>query len=326
MSGPTVVAVVGCGNIGSRHLQGLARLAGPAEIHMVEPSTQALALAQARFAEMDPAPTTRLIAASGPEALPEMIDLMVVATSAAVRLPAMQAALAGRRVRRLVLEKFLFQRMRDYDTAAALIAEAGSECFVNTPRRMWPAYGALRDRLAGRGPVTVAVETSRRNGMASNAIHFLDLAAFLTGDPDGFALDASGLTPQQEAARRGAAIEFGGVLTGRSAAGHALIHRSRLDDDAPHSVAVFARGLRMVIDEIAGVATIWSEDAGWRPESVAVEAVRQSALTHLLTPAAGRPALPGFTESARLHRQCLAAFLKAAGRDPDDPDALCPIT
>jgi predicted dehydrogenase len=320
------VAVVGCGNIGSRHLQGLARLPRPAEIHIVEPSETASETARARFRETSPDPALRLVEAGSISALPPTLDLAIVATSSGPRLAAMEALLRGRAVRRLVLEKFLFPRHRDYAAAETLIRDAGVETYVNTPRRMWPDYAALRARLGGRGPLTMLVETSRRNGMASNAIHFLDLAAYLTGAADGFALDGAGLQGDADAARRGAGVEFSGVLAGRSSDDHAFLHRSRLDHDGPHVVALFARGLRMVIDESAGDATLWDAETGESGVSIPVRPVFQSALSHLLAPAQGRPTLPDFAESARLHRQCLSAFLTALGEDPKDPDAVCPVT
>lgn len=324
---PLAIAVVGCGNIGSRHLQALARLDRPARIFAVDPSEDARALAAARFAEIGPRPDAALVALTGPDALPDHLDMAVIATSARPRLAVLGAVLSGRRVARLVLEKFLFQRHGDYDAAAALIAGAGSQAVVNTPRRLWPDYVALRERLRGRGPLGFMVETTRRNGMASNAIHFLDLAAFLSGTADGFALGGARLRVATEAARKGAEIEFEGVLHGVSPNGDSFTHRSRLDDDAPHALAIFGRGVRALIDETAGRMLLSAAETGWRTEEAALAPVYQSMLTHrLLDRAPDAPGLPSYADSARLHRQCLAAFLEAMGVDPLSPDAVCPIT
>lgn len=325
--GPLAVAVVGCGNIGSRHLQALARLERPATIFAVDPSDDARALAAARFAEIGSRPDVAMVALTTPRDLPGRLDMAVIATSARPRLAVLAAVLEGRRVARLVLEKFLFQRHADYDAAAALIAAAQAEAVVNTPRRLWPDYAALRERLRGRGPLDFMVETTRRNGMASNAIHFLDLAAFLTGSEDGFALGGAGLRVAADAARRGAEIEFEGALRGMSPGGDSFTHRSRLDDDAPHALAIFGRGVRALIDETAGRMAISAAETGWRTEAAPLTPVFQSMLTHrLLELAPDAPGLPGYAASARLHRQCLAAFLEAMGEDPQSPDAVCPIT
>jgi predicted dehydrogenase len=327
VTAPLALAVVGCGNIGSRHLQALARLDRPARVFAVDPSAEARGTAAARFAEIGPRPDVILEPIDAPAGLPAALDLAVIATASGPRLAALGAVLEGRRVARLLLEKFLFQRGADYDAAGALIAASGARAEVNTPRRLWPGYVALKARLAGRGPLSVHVETTRRNGMASNAVHFLDLAAHLAGAAGGFALDGAGLRPDAAAARRGAGVEFEGVLAGLSAAGDQFTHRSRLDSDAPHAIVIMARDARILIDETAGRAVLSTAEDGWRPVETPLAPVFQSALTHTLLDAApDGPRLPDYAESARLHRQCLGAFLAALGSDPDDPEAVCPVT
>jgi len=46
------IALVGCGNIGSRHLQAVASLHGGTIIDIVEPRTQARSVAESRLAEI----------------------------------------------------------------------------------------------------------------------------------------------------------------------------------------------------------------------------------------------------------------------------------
>lgn len=322
------VAVIGGGAIGSRHVQGLARLTRPTRIHAVDPSEAARALCARRFGETTQGPDVVLSLLGDARDLPERLDFAVVATPAAVRLDALEALLGGRRVGRVVLEKFLFPRRVDYVRAESLIEAAGVEAFVNTPRRLWPGYAALRARLDGRGPVSVSVETSRRNGLASNAIHFLDLAAYLGAVEGGFRLSGAGLEPRPDAARRGAAIEFAGLLEGRSAAGDVFSHRSLLDDDRPHSLVIRARGFHAEIDEIGGsISVISDSEATDKPYRSAFAPVMQSALTHkTMEVPADAAGLPTYAASALLHRQCLEAFLEAMKADPLCETAMCPIT
>ena len=50
------IAIIGAGQLGSRHLQGLAKLQLPCQVHVVDPSPKSLEVARQRFAETPPSP------------------------------------------------------------------------------------------------------------------------------------------------------------------------------------------------------------------------------------------------------------------------------
>ena len=195
-----VVTVVGCGNIGSRALQALAQLAQPATIHAVDPALAALARARERIAELGSAARARIVYADSVRALPEIIDLALVATCADTRRETVEALLERARVRYLVLEKFLFQRAEDYAAVGARLAASGARCWVNLVRRAWPGYRALRHQLGGERRVEMQAWGPDFR-LASNAIHYVDIYAFLTGTHiSGY--EASGIDAEPMASRR----------------------------------------------------------------------------------------------------------------------------
>src|SRR5687767_10807061 len=103
------VLVVGAGNIGSRHVQGLARARTPMELSIVDPVTASRELTQQRFLEVAGEQRRLPALLEHIDEAPEAVDLAVVATQAAIRRRAIEALLGHSAVRHLVLEKVLFQ-------------------------------------------------------------------------------------------------------------------------------------------------------------------------------------------------------------------------
>ena len=110
------IAIIGAGQLGSRHLQALARLTTECEITVIDPSLESLAVAKQRFEEM---PVNKAVCVVGygtsVDELPVELDYVVVATGADVRLKVLQSLLARSTVRYMLLEKVLFQRLGDYE-------------------------------------------------------------------------------------------------------------------------------------------------------------------------------------------------------------------
>lgn len=329
MNKTPVIAVIGCGNIGSRHLQGLARLTHAAAVYAVDPVETSRKLSAERVTEIGPRNDVSFSFHPGMDTLPENIDLAIVATGSGPRRALTERLLGSRKVTGLILEKFLFRNHADHIAVADLIAAKQVPTWVNTPRRAWPVYRALAAELQAQGPLTIAVELGRTNPLGTNAIHFIDLAAYLAGPSVRFELDGRGLKPQTEASRHKDGLEFSGVLTGRSERGDALVVTSRLDSTAPHLIVIHARDRRLVIDEAREKVLVANTDNTWTMTPDAFPIVRQSSLTNEFAEsvvAGAQPPLPDYAESARLHRQCLSAFLQAMGRDPQALDAVVPVT
>ena len=106
----------------------------------------------------------------------------MVATDAVVRRAVVEQILAQLEVPHLILEKVLFQQLDDYHAVGELLERRGARAWVNCPRRLWPDYGELRTRTLGR-PLRIGVSGGDW-AMASNAVHFVDLAAYLSGQDD----------------------------------------------------------------------------------------------------------------------------------------------
>ena len=81
------VTIVGAGQIGSRHLQALSYLKNSTRIDLVDPSSESLKVAKNRYLEITPSdnPNIELWCHNNINALPKILDLVIIATNSSVR-------------------------------------------------------------------------------------------------------------------------------------------------------------------------------------------------------------------------------------------------
>lgn len=323
------IALIGAGNIGSRHLQGLTLARLPLDIQVVERNSAASALSKDRFMDAVAANNARHITCEWHQEiadLPRELDVAIVATGAAQRRNVIEALLAHARVRFLVLEKFLFQSRDDYARISELLEAKGVVASVNTPRRCWPSYQELLGRIPGDVPVSLKVEIAPPNGLATNAIHMVDLLGFLTRDRFGFEFKGDDLFFAQKGSRHSGTVEFDGLLKGHSARGDAFSMKAPArSDHAP--IVIEAGNLVYHIDEANQKMTVTK---GTRVlETVRFPIVYQSQLSgsfveQLLLE--GCCSLPDYAVSTLYHLACIDAFSSAEFRLTGRREEICRIT
>ncbi|WP_347267869.1 hypothetical protein [Paracoccus sp. (in: a-proteobacteria)] len=298
--------LIGCGNIGFRHLQAMLAMSGPAEITVIEP---ALALHPRVNAELAlPRAVPHRVTLR--DSLPEQggADLAVVATSAPPRAGIVRALTTGRAApRAVILEKVLAQTGAELDAIAADLAAAGVVAHVNCPRRYFPGYQALRTRLADQAPLSVLAEGAQF-GLGSNAVHFLDLLEYLNTSPLT-GVDARGLLPGGQPSKREGFQEIHGTLAARLENGAAL--RVTCADREPPALAISAttaEGARWHIDEAQGRLT--GPDGTTEPFQTRFVSQTPEIYADAL---AGRCALTPLADSIRQHRAFLACLRQHFG-------------
>ena len=321
------ILLVGAGQLGSRHLQGLANINVPVSIEVIDPGETSLETARARFAEVESNPNIKEIKfRTRISDKFENIDLAVIATNADIRADIVTSLLAERSVRNILLEKVLFQKESDFERVGLLLQNRQVNAVVNCPRRLYPFYKQLKSDLSGAEPVTFRVDGSNW-GLGCNGIHFLDLFAFLTGDCS-VSIDDVSLDPTILESKRPGFLEFTGTIKGSNARGDRFEISSGIEPGSALSVHVGSGSRRIEIHESAGKALFFDDSAGTsRQEPFA--GLFQSQLTGLVAGemlTGGTCGLTPYDESMRLHLPMLNAFLghlnKMSGKQYD----YCPIT
>jgi predicted dehydrogenase len=326
-SGAPEIVLVGSGGIGSRHLQGLKKLDRPAHVHIVDPSSVSLELATARWEEIDGGREQRLSTGHGFEGLPSAPDVVIVATTSSVRREVVEEVFRRSAPRHLVLEKFLFPSVKDFEVVGSLVHDAGCRAWVNTTRRLWQSYRQLGDELDTAHPVSLRVSAQLAHGLGSNSVHFLDLLSSLNGRPPG-QLDGSLLRPIPNERRRGN-IEFEGAVHGYGPASDYFSYSVSPGTSAPLIVHITAGEQHFVIDESNQriLRNSTGEGQSWAISPFPTEL--QSDLTGPLVEELvddGTCSLPTYEESTAIHLALLEVFLASYRKHVDVEAATCLVT
>ena len=215
----TNIVLIGAGELGSRHLQSLINVEN-ASIFIVEPSELSRNIAIQRAGEIKSFAKTLITFVDAASELPRNIDFAIIATGAGPRLSILRNLVEHVKIKYLVLEKVLFQKNSDYFEAMELIEKYNVKAWVNCPRRMFSAYGALKDRLDQSGPLSMKV-TGGDWGLACNAIHFIDIFSFIS-DSKVLSINTSQLEQKIYPSRRENYIEIYGKLNIFFENGHEL--------------------------------------------------------------------------------------------------------
>jgi len=322
------VALLGCGQFGSRHLQALARSETPLHISVFDPNEASLALGRERLAQVegwDARNTYSFTPVLGEINTP--VDVALVACGANHRADLVSRVLETVSCKAFILEKVIYQSETQGDALSSSITKSGAKAWVNCPMRTQPFFAHLRERVDGVGPLSYAVFGGRW-GLACNAVHFIDTVHALTGE---FPTDVDIRTLDKEVieSRRAGFFECSGTLGVTFDKGTHLSLTCRMDGELPLVSVIQSREWSAVVDDANEVATLTSQKGAWKPELIPHPAHYQSRVTHLEVESilkAGECGLTPFETSRLLHRPMLAAFKTHFSTRLGKALDACPIT
>lgn len=321
------IAIIGAGQLGSRHLQAVARSNQKISIEVVEPFESSRTVAKQRFEEIPQ--NDNIVSISFLESIHQLsseLDLVVIATNSDVRSAVTLELLSSKKVKNIVLEKVLFQKEEEYDQVKKALEQSGTHCWVNHPRRMFPFYQTLKRKLANATRIDFSVSGGGW-GLACNGLHFLDVFEYLSGTAvtkiDNRYLDKKIL----ETSRKGY-IELSGKLIGNVSQNTFDINC--FESPSPLLITITSDVLNLQIDESGGWYKIAERSDEWR-STVKEEKIiyYQSELTDkvledVLT--TGTSILPTYEEAMKLHLTFIGTILKHINSFAETKLDSCPIT
>ncbi len=169
--------IAGAGQLGSRYLQGLSKFDTPLEICVFDRSEDALRRAKERWLEVHQGQMHSVIYETSLKAIPEQVDVAIVATTANGRVTLLNHILEKSKVGHWIIEKVVAQSLEELEEVKKLLGSKSA--WVNTPRYQWTLYKNLRSLYGEQAPLAASFEGIR--GLASNAIHFIDLISRWNG-------------------------------------------------------------------------------------------------------------------------------------------------
>ncbi|MBI4620256.1 MAG: Gfo/Idh/MocA family oxidoreductase [Desulfobacterales bacterium] len=252
-------ALVGCGQIGSRHLQGLMKVPGPLSIQVVDPNPAARCLGRKRADEIIPKENIQIEWLKSIDDL-RPTDLTVVATTAVNRADLL-IKLLERGHSRFLVEKVVCQSDEEYQRLLEAFAKYRAKGWINFYHRYMDFYKELKQVLVS-GPIHLQVLGGNR-GLGCNAIHFLDLFTFLCSGTEveiqgSFFKDC--LLPNK---RSKELVEFSGTLFGSVADGSTFSFTFNEMSSASYTVEVLGVNVRAFADEGLEKAQVAFEAENW---------------------------------------------------------------
>lgn len=296
------VAIIGAGQLGSRHLQGLKGAASPLSITVMDSSETSLQISKERYESIPVIGEKRINYVSNINDLPTELDLAIIATGSKPRAAIIKSLLDNITVKYLVLEKVLFPTLREYTEIDQLLKRKDVKCWVNCPRRMYGMYRMIKETIDTTRPVYMT-NAEENWGLCCNAIHMIDIFMYLTGEST-YSVDTRFINNEIENSKRGGYIEMTGTLRIRTPKGNelTLISENNFQGEKNYMIE---NGNNMIVV---------SEGEGYSLNGVKQQYVMpfQSQLTGLLADEllkTGGCSLTPFNLSASYHKPFIEAML-----------------
>ena len=322
------IAIVGAGQLGSRHLQGLAKIDRDIQITVVDPNPAALERSRQRFDKMPPNVHIRSIRyIDTHENFDNKLDISIIATNADVRRKVIETLLSKVQIKYLILEKIAFQSVPDFHKVISLLKSKKIKAWVNCPRRMYPFFKNLKAELNHEDRILIKQEGNNWN-LASNAIHMLDLFAFLI-EKTLFLFDASGLDGKVYKSKKNGFVELGGILEAKSARGDKLTLIDNKESKDQFVLSITSENHRYMIYQFDEKVFSAHRNDGWEEKEELIKLPLQSELTHLAINQildTGKCDITPIMESFALHKPMLDAFNMHLSAIHGKSINVCPIT
>lgn len=324
------VLLVGCGELGSRHLQAVASLPEVGEIDVIDPRPEALQLGRGRLGEVRELrrpESCRWL--SSLEDAQRGGDLCIVATQAGERCQVVRQVAEVLGYRLFLIEKIVAQSVQDYEGLVDFARSKTLAVWVNCKTRAYPFHQGVKRRLDPRDPIVFSV-VGGNHGLANNGVHAADLFAFYDGgariEPEGSSID-----PTLHPSKRGRHLfDLSGTLHGSTVRGSRFTLSYAGDHANSEQITIATRRYRCVVDHMQRWAVESDAGSGWGYRPVPFEGdLMVSQMTKRFAAeilSKGRCELPTLEEALVGHRFILDALRPHFSRLMRQEVALCPVT
>jgi hypothetical protein len=322
-------AIIGAGQIGSRHLQALCHLETPIRIGLVDPSNKSLKKALDHYEEVvSPGKQNiELCCHKSLDGLPDTLDLIIIATNSNVRSKILMEVTRKCSVKNLILEKVLFQKKIDYVSVDNFLKESSIPTWVSCWMRTTDLFKKIKTLLNLNDRIQMKVEGSKW-GMGSNSIHYMDLFSYLSGCND-FKFVRVNLENKVLNAKRKGFKEFIGHLEGGNSRNDSLdlFCNDRNEDSISIEIQNGPETYLLTTNFVNHFDLKSSNLLANRIGKISLP--YQSEMTHIWVNdilKKGSCDLPTYTNSMKLHLELIRVFTYHIERITGEQIDACPIT
>jgi len=320
------VVIVGFGNIGFRHFQGLIKDCRNLKIHIVDRDPKAICrISKDMFEEIE-SRNIGITFASDYKDLESSFDYAIVATQSNVRFDVLQELLRKTTPNSILLEKVLFDRREQYDASIELVDSMKIDTRVNCWRRIFPSYIRAKEFFDITESRVCSIKISGGDiGLGCNGVHFFDLIAFFSGET--VFITKTSLDPGVVASKRSGFMEFSGQLEGVSGTLEFVINSKR-DNDQQVIVELVSQDKKVTVKEASNEIVLQN--------ILTSDEVIEKLRTPFLSDVSGKIAnallcgesagLPSLREASATHKLLLDVLSKHAAKTVDIADGVYPVT
>lgn len=321
------ILLIGAGQLGSRHLQGLLKYNNTPNIfYVIDPSLEALNVSKVRAAEIEH--NHQVFFQKDWNNLPETFDVVIIATNANVREQVINQLLSQCGVKYLILEKVLFTDLLSYQRVSELLKSKSIKTWVNHPRRMFNSYRELKGLIGTNFMGTFQV-TGGNWGLGCNGLHFIDFFEYLSGSKIK-TIDTDWVDSEILESKRRGFVEFTGSLKGKLANGSDFKVTSLKGEPSAGTITFFDGENRFIIQE-SGTPAIYQmkKSEAFKLKIIPLIMEFQSSLTTRLLEdllSTGSCVLPTYEEAKQTHLLFVSALLQTYNRIKKTESHIIPIT
>ena len=170
------ILLIGCGNIGFRHLEGLLKTNLDLDIYIIEKSKVKILEQSKKIKNKNF--KNKTVTFSNNFLLKNIkFDLVICATTSFERYELLRKLILKFKFSKIIIEKLAFQNILDFNKSIKLFKKNKVYCWVNCPRREQEIYKIIQRENKKNEVLSIEVSGNKWN-LASNSIHFFDLFYF----------------------------------------------------------------------------------------------------------------------------------------------------
>lgn len=315
------IAIIGAGQLGSRHLQGVKKANVSMNIYVVDPNEDALIISEQRYNEVEENPFIEAIGFfTDITLLPNNLDFAIIATNSRPRAQIINTLVEKNHCQFLLIEKFLFPALSEYANMDNFLKEHQVNAWVNCARRFFPFYQNLKSLLSNEPYLNFEIKGNNW-GLCCNGIHFIDLFSYLSGEKD-IIFNTDNIDNQLIESKRKGYIEMTGTLIGNTPNGSSISLSSLQNFEGALIININSPNYHIEISE---------QDRKIKINNVEeeIELYFQSEMTGKYIESiikTGIVELPTYLESSHLHFQVLQKFIEKYNNIQQLDGDYCPIT
>ncbi len=320
------IALIGCGNIGSRHLQALVKLPFLTEINVVEPSKNAQHIGLERLNQVKfDKKKHDIFWYSSINELKNKNDLVIVATTAKERIKTINRLLKMGNTRFLI-EKIVCQSLTEYNRLLNNMKTNHAKSWINTNMPYFKAYQNIKKYFKNSKKIHISLTTAGHYGLGTNAIHYLDFFCWFTNNYK-INLDGKFLFDKILPNKRGKdLVEFAGMISGKNNKDSTITLNFIPNADLPLILNIYGdNNKHLIIDEVAEKTwNILDKKVNFTYNYEHTSTLTTKIVTDIIKN--DNCDLTTMENSYHIHKELFRIFCKHIEKITHKPTKICPIT